>query len=143
MKEQSQPPDYFTSERVTGIEPALSAWESVRLQRFTWPDLRIRMSAGDRERPLITEANCTLIARVPRLDRMAVADTRIVLRAGGSGDPIVDHPGQPADYVHTDGTVWTWLGRWRLVGGVRMGDRIVDRDLLRMYDLVMSSGDDE
>lgn len=82
------------------------------------------------------------IARVPRLDRMAVADTRIVLRTGGAGDPIVDHPGQPADYVHADGTVWTWLGRWRLVGGVRKGDRIVDRDQLRMYDLVMSSGGD-
>jgi hypothetical protein len=61
---------------------------------------------------------------------MTVADSRIVLRIGGTDDPIVEHPGQPADYVHTDGTVWTWLGRWRLVGGVRKGD------------LVMSSEDD-
>lgn len=73
---------------------------------------------------------------------MTVADTRIVLRTSGADDPIVDHPGQPVDYVHTDGTVWTWLGRWRLVGGIRQGDWIVDRDLLRMYDLVMPSGDD-
>jgi hypothetical protein len=32
-------------------------------------------------------------------------DTRIVLRGlevGEEGDLIVDHPGQPADYVHTD-----------------------------------------
>jgi hypothetical protein len=34
----------FRSERVTGIEPALSAWESVWLQRSTWPDLRVRVS---------------------------------------------------------------------------------------------------
>jgi hypothetical protein len=73
---------------------------------------------------------------------MTAEDTRIVLRTGGGDDPIVDHPGQPADYVHSDGTVWTWLGRWRLVGGVREGDRIVGRDLLRMYDLVMPSRDD-
>jgi hypothetical protein len=34
----------------------------------------------------------------------------IVLRGGQIGsadDLIVDHPGQPADYIHTDGTVWT------------------------------------
>ena len=54
-------------ERVTGIEPALSAWESVRLRPFTWPDLRVGVSASDRERPLVAGANCTLIARVPRI----------------------------------------------------------------------------
>jgi hypothetical protein len=31
-----------------------------------------------------------------------------LLRTGGLDDPIVDHLGQPADYVHSDGTVWTW-----------------------------------
>ena len=54
--------------------------------------------------------------------------TRIVLRtrqAGEADDPIVDHPGQPGDYVHPDGTVWTWEERWRIVGG----------DHLRLYDL--------
>ena len=44
-------------------------------------------------------------------------DTHIVLRIGGVDDPIVDHLAQPADYVHADGTVWTWRQRWRLVGG--------------------------
>jgi hypothetical protein len=38
----------------------------------------------------------------------------------------VDHLGQPEDYIHTDGTVWTWQGRWHFVRGVR----------LRSYDLV-------
>jgi hypothetical protein len=56
----------FRSERVTGIEPALSALESVWLQRSTWPDLRVRVSASDRERPLVAccqgplHANCTM-----------------------------------------------------------------------------------
>ena len=46
---------------------------------------------------------------------MATEDTRIVLRvltaAGDPGNPVVEHPGQPADYVHTDGTVWTWQAK--------------------------------
>jgi hypothetical protein len=65
---------------------------------------------------------------------MTTPDTRIVLRvlAPGVSHPVVDHPGQPADYVHTDGTVWTWHDRrWRIVGGV----------LLRMYDLVAPGTD--
>ncbi len=49
---------------------------------------------------------------------MTMQDTRIVLRTGGEADPIVDHPGQPADYVQTDGNVWTWRQRWRIVGGI-------------------------
>jgi hypothetical protein len=72
---------------------------------------------------------------------MTTEDTRIVLRTG-DGDPIVDHPGQPEDYVHIDGTVWTWHERWRLVGGVREGDRFIGRQLLRAYDLVIPSGDE-
>lgn len=65
---------------------------------------------------------------------MLTEDARIVLRghqAGELNDPIADHPGQPADYVHTDGTVWTWRDRWRIVGGVR----------LRLYDLVTRDTD--
>ncbi len=41
----------------------MSAWESVRLRASTWPDLRVGVSASDRERPLVAVANCTLIAR--------------------------------------------------------------------------------
>ena len=55
-------------------------------------------------------------------------DDRIVLRGAKIGlaeDPIVSHHGQPGDYVHTDGTVWTWHKRIRIVAGAR----------LRMYDL--------
>ena len=44
-------------ERVTGIEPALSAWESVQSGLSTWPDLRSRLSVSDRERPLLTGVN--------------------------------------------------------------------------------------
>jgi hypothetical protein len=65
---------------------------------------------------------------------MVTQDARIVLRGDQFGevdDPIVDHPGQPADYVHADGTVWTWQDRWRIVGGVH----------LRLYDLAMPSAD--
>jgi hypothetical protein len=72
---------------------------------------------------------------------MTPGDTRIVLRSGDDR-PIVDHPGQPADYVHTDGTVWTWHERWHLVGGIRDGERIVGRIHLRAYDLVTPAADE-
>jgi hypothetical protein len=66
---------------------------------------------------------------------MTTGDTRIVLRVGGDR-VIVDHPGQPEDYVHADGTAWTWHQRWHLVGGVRNGQEIYGRIPLRAYDLV-------
>jgi hypothetical protein len=66
----------------------------------------------------------------------------IVLRCGQGGladDLIVDHPGQPADYTHMDGTVWTWHQGWRLVGGFR-DDKAQTfgrfRNHVRAYDLV-------
>jgi hypothetical protein len=74
------------------------------------------------------------------LVRVPEAETRIVLydfRPGESIDLIVDHPGQPADYVHADGTVWTWRERWRPIDGVideRGGRR--GGTHLRVYDLV-------
>jgi hypothetical protein len=57
-----------------------------------------------------------------------VQDVRIMLRSqlGGSHDLTVEHPGQPEDYTHADGTVWTWKGRWFILRGVRV----------RWYDLV-------
>jgi hypothetical protein len=69
---------------------------------------------------------------------MTADDTRIVLRFGGDR-VIADHPGQPADYVHDDGTVWTWHDRWHLVGGVLDGQRIVGHTPLRAYDLATPS----
>lgn len=59
---------------------------------------------------------------------MAKLDPRIMLRIdkNRANDLIVDHPGQPADYAHSDGTTWTWLGRWHILRG---GDH------LRSYDL--------
>lgn len=61
---------------------------------------------------------------------MTAEDTRIVLGTGGVNDLIVDHPGQPVDYIHPfpDGPVWSWYQGWRVVGGVR----------LRVYELVVS-----
>jgi hypothetical protein len=50
-------------ERMTGIEPALSAWESVPSRPVTRPDLRCAVPATDRERPLATGVNGTLMAR--------------------------------------------------------------------------------
>lgn len=43
-----------TQSGVTGIEPELSAWESVPSGPVMWPDLRDGVSASDRERPLVT-----------------------------------------------------------------------------------------
>ena len=70
---------------------------------------------------------------------MTMQDTRTVLRTGGEADPIVDHPGQPADYVHTDGTVWTWHPAMTDSRRHRDGDRMVGRDHLRLYDLVTAT----
>jgi hypothetical protein len=53
-------------ERVTGIEPALSAWEAVPSRPVIWPDLQGGVSASDRERPLVTGVNGPLMARQPR-----------------------------------------------------------------------------
>jgi hypothetical protein len=50
-------------ERVTGIELALSAWESVPSGPVTCPDLQYGVSASDRERPLVTGVNGPLMAR--------------------------------------------------------------------------------
>ena len=44
----------FTVERVTGIEPALSAWDSVPSGPVMRSDLRGGVSASDREIPLVT-----------------------------------------------------------------------------------------
>jgi hypothetical protein len=46
-------------ERVTGIEPALSAWESVPSEAFTCGELRSWLSASDREIPVFTGVNGT------------------------------------------------------------------------------------
>ena len=50
---------------MTGIEPALSAWESAPSGPVTWPDLRDEVSASDCERPLVTGVNGPLMARRP------------------------------------------------------------------------------
>jgi hypothetical protein len=64
-------------------------------------------------------------------DMMIRTEPRIVLRGrevGEENDVTVDHPGQPADYVHKDGTVWRHQDdqAYRNVDGVH----------LRVYDLL-------
>jgi hypothetical protein len=58
----------FVLERVTGIEPALSAWESVQSGPSIWPDLRSGLSVSDHESPRFTLVNGPLMAR--RLDHV-------------------------------------------------------------------------
>jgi hypothetical protein len=48
---------------MTGIEPALSAWEFADSIRFMQPDQQFRCSLSIRERPLITASNGPLMAR--------------------------------------------------------------------------------
>ena len=55
----------FAWERVTGVEPPLSARESVPFGPVTWPDLRIGLSASGRERLLVTGVIGPLMARRP------------------------------------------------------------------------------
>jgi len=53
----------FTLERVTGIEPALSAWESISSPQSRAAELGIRVSASDRGCLSFTGANGTMMAR--------------------------------------------------------------------------------
>jgi len=55
----------FPLEQVTVIEPALSAWESVPSRALTCAELRSWLSASDREIPVFTGVNGTLMARRP------------------------------------------------------------------------------
>src|SRR3954452_1338099 len=71
----------FIVERVTGIEPALSAWESVPSGPVTWPDLRDGVSASDRERPLVAGVNGPLMARRTGL--------RLALMAASWSSPVL------------------------------------------------------
>src|SRR6185312_4787717 len=64
---RSSPTWTFTLERVTGIEPALSAWEAVLSGPVTWPDLQGGVSASDRARPLVSGVNGPLMAQDPGL----------------------------------------------------------------------------
>ena len=65
-------------------------------------------------------------------------DPRIVLRGDQMAWPTIRSgitPRQPADYIHTDGTVWTWQQRWRLSGPVHQHLH------MRVYDLVAPGTD--
>jgi hypothetical protein len=67
---------------VTGIEPALSAWESTDFTRNMHRDQHFRGSASDREYPLFTALNGTLMARPEAGGKGFVTDVgRIVATA--------------------------------------------------------------
>ena len=128
------------------VELANGAQMTVRPHDAMW--LVIVQRCGDYEGTAIRSvellgADGSLIERkVLEPPKPFETTTRIVLRTGSDEDPIVDHPGQPADYVHTDGTVWTWRQRWRLVGGARDGDRISNTIHMRAYDIVTPGTND-
>ena len=66
-------------ERVTRIELALSAWESVPSGPVTWPDLRVGVSASDRDGPLVTGVNGPLMARLPPLAALSFVPCRFLI----------------------------------------------------------------
>jgi hypothetical protein len=77
----------------------------------------------------LAEISLATITDFASYESLELEDIRIVLRGAQIGlaeNPVVSHRGQPGNYAHTDGTVWTWLKRWRIVAGVH----------LRMYDLI-------
>ena len=76
-----------------GSKSALSAWESVRLWHSTWTDLWVRVSASDRETPLVAGANCTLVAR-----RLAVRAVIYVLLVSANIEPKIS--GQRQQSLH-------------------------------------------
>jgi hypothetical protein len=75
----------FPWERVTGIEPALSAWESTDFTRNMHRDQHFRGSASDRETPLITVANGTLMAGRGSRFACATCMPRLALEAISAG----------------------------------------------------------
>jgi hypothetical protein len=82
---------------VTGIEPALSAWESVPSGPVAWSDLRISLSASGRERPLFTGVNGPLMAR---RSSSTCAGSRALLPLLDSYHPTRrDQRGHPCDAV--------------------------------------------
>lgn len=77
----------------------------------------------------LAEIGLATITDPASYESIELEDMRIGLRGAQIGlaeDTMVIHRGQPGDYVHTDGTVWTWLQRWRLLAGSHV----------RMYDMV-------
>jgi hypothetical protein len=87
----------------------------------------------------LSAVNTKLIGMPDEPDpRSMTDDPRIMLRGvrvDDGSDLMVDHPEQPANYRHVDGTLWTWQGRWRIVGGVRLEGRRVGGAHIRLYDL--------
>ena len=81
----------YNLERVTGIEPALSAWEAVPSGPVTGPDPRDGVSVRDRERPLVTEVNP---ANGPANRGLACTDDRALALPPSSSIAAVPRPRQ-------------------------------------------------
>jgi hypothetical protein len=76
----------FAWERMTGIEPALSAWEFAESVRFIRPDQQLICSLSVRERPPITAPNGPLMAR-RRAQRAGTDPLRAPSRARAPSQP--------------------------------------------------------
>jgi len=113
---------------VDGVSVRFSGYEVSRLAVLLTRRADHAIGIISRGWPL-AEISLATITNFAPYESIELEDMRIVLRGeeiGLAEDPVVIHRGQPGDYVHTDGTVWTWLKRWRLLAGAH----------LRAYDLV-------
>lgn len=121
---------------VDGVSVGFAGYEVPRLAVLLATRADHAIGIVSRGWPL-AEISLVKITDFASYESVELEDMRIVLRGAQIGlaeDPVVTHPGQPGDYVYTDGTVWTWLKRWRLVAGVH----------IRMYDLVnLDESDDK
>lgn len=131
---QREPMPFMAGVRVPAV--VLVDGESVRFTGFEVPRLVVMLARrADHAIGLVSrgwslaEISLATITDFASHESIELEDMRIVLRGAQIGlaeDAVVIHRGQPGDYVHTDGTAWTWLKRWRLAVGVH----------LRVYDLI-------
>ena len=131
---QREPMPFMAGGRVSAV--VLVDGGPVRFTGFQVPRLVVMLARrADHAIGLVShgwslaEVSLATITNFASYESVELEDVRIVLRGAQIGlaeDPVVIHRGQPGDYVHADGTAWTWLKRWRLAAGAHM----------RVYDLV-------
>lgn len=113
---------------VDGVPARFTGYEVPRLAVLLARRTDHAIGIISRDWPL-AEISLATVTDLAPYESVELEDMRIVLRGAQTGlaeDPVVTHRGQPGDYIHTDGTAWTWLSRWRPFVGVH----------LRVYDLI-------
>lgn len=113
---------------VDGVPTRFTGYEVPRLAVLLARRAGHAIGIISRDWPL-AEISLAAVTDLASYESVELEDMRIVLRGAQIGlaeDPVVIHRGQPGDYVYTDGTIWTWLRRWRPLAGTH----------LRVYDLV-------